>query len=177
MHLSIWRRQGHWNLGFLLFMILSFISYLVSAWWDFPQVLCWVLPARFGNDHLRADVVEALPEVGALQLHPDLFHGRGRRGIAGRGAQVRWGVERAWHPVRQALAVWPGTGFWICPGRRKEGSDEAQHRRQINRFCCPVSCFHLKQNHLLPQCVAMRPFQTTRRFGGCGAEGHVSQLE
>lgn len=33
------------------------------------------VPARFGDDHLRADVVKALPQVRALQLHLNLLHG------------------------------------------------------------------------------------------------------
>lgn len=46
------------------------------------------LPARFGDDHLRADVVEALPQIRALQLHLDLLHGERRRGVTGAGDQI-----------------------------------------------------------------------------------------
>lgn len=45
------------------------------------------LPARLGDDHLRADVMEALPQVCALQLHLDLLHGSRRRRLAGAGGQ------------------------------------------------------------------------------------------
>lgn len=30
------------------------------------------LPASFGDDHLGSDLVEPLPQLGALQLHPDV---------------------------------------------------------------------------------------------------------
>lgn len=55
------------------------------------------LPARLGDDHLGADLVEALPELGALQLHARCL-GRGQRrggpgalrgAAAGRGGRGR----------------------------------------------------------------------------------------
>lgn len=42
------------------------------------------LPSRLGDDHLGADLVEALPELGALQVHPRRLR-RGQR-RAGPGA-------------------------------------------------------------------------------------------
>lgn len=30
------------------------------------------VPASFSDDHLGADLIESLPQLGALQLHPDL---------------------------------------------------------------------------------------------------------
>lgn len=63
------------------------------------------LPPRFSDDHLRANFMEALPEVCALQLHLNLLHGGSGRRLAGRRGQVRGGAEGARRPLRQTLAI------------------------------------------------------------------------
>lgn len=86
------------------------------------------LPARLGDDHLRADVMEALPEVRALQLHLDLLHGgRGRR-LAGRGGQLARGAEGARRPLGQPLAVRAGTRLRVCGGGKNGGEPMRRQR-------------------------------------------------
>lgn len=42
-------------------------------------------PSSLGDNHLRANLVEPLPQVGPLQLHPGLFAGARHRGARSRG--------------------------------------------------------------------------------------------
>lgn len=65
------------------------------------------LPARFGDDHLSPDVMEPLPEVGTLQLHLNLLHGRhgSRHGACSSGAQVAVSVKGAGSPLGEHLRV------------------------------------------------------------------------
>lgn len=57
-----------------------------------PRTVPPVLPARFGDDHLRPDVVEGLPELRLLQGQPDVaLQVRVRRhgGRSGGGGEAR----------------------------------------------------------------------------------------
>lgn len=81
------------------------------------------VPSRLGDDHLRADVVEALPQVRALQLHLDLLHGGGGRRLAGARRQVVRCAEGARRPLGEALAVRAGTGLRVCGGMMEGGRE------------------------------------------------------
>lgn len=64
----------------------------------FWRARVWCIPARLGDYHLRANIMEALPQVRALQLHLDLLHGGRRRWFTGSGGQVVWRPEGARRP-------------------------------------------------------------------------------
>lgn len=81
------------------------------------------VPSRLGDDHLRADVMEALPQVRALQLHLDLLHGGGGRRLAGARRQVVRCAEGARRPLGEAFAVRAGTGLRVCGWRWGWGRD------------------------------------------------------
>lgn len=78
------------------------------------------LPARLGDDHLRADLVKALPELCSLQIHPRGLR-RGQRGPrpcqGGRGGPLRGssGGRQRGSALQEAVL----TATWAAKG--KEG--------------------------------------------------------
>lgn len=78
------------------------------------------LPARLGDDHLRADLVKALPELSSLQIHPRGLR-RGQRGPGpgqgGRRGPLRgasWGCQRG-SALQEAIL----TAAWAAKGRER----------------------------------------------------------
>lgn len=78
------------------------------------------IPARLGDDHLRANIMEALPQVRALQLHLDLLHGGRRRWFTGSGGQVVWRPEGAGRPFGEPLSIRAGTRLRVWKRKRLE---------------------------------------------------------
>lgn len=74
------------------------------------------LPACFGDDHLSSNVMEPLPEVSALELHLNLFHGRhgSRHRACSTRAQVRVSVKGTGSPLSEHLRVWTSALLRIC---------------------------------------------------------------
>lgn len=75
-----------------------------------------ILPACFCDDHLCPNVMKSFPEVSALQLYLDLFHGRRRRRLRAWATRckVRMGAKRAGRPFCQHLCVRPSALLWVC---------------------------------------------------------------